>query len=117
MSSLNKVMLIGNLGKDPEMRTTSSGKAVTNFTMATQNGFGENATPEWHTVTLWEKKAEAAAKYLKKGSKVYVEGRIQTRKYEDKEGVTKYATEIQAYDFQFLDSKAKDAVGEAHDEF
>lgn len=104
MSSINKVILIGNLGKDPEARTTTSGKAVTNFSVATTSGFGDKEKTEWHNIVTWEKTAEACAKYLTKGSKVYVEGRIETEKVE-KDGATKYFTKIVAYEVKFLTPK------------
>ena len=106
MSSVNKVILIGNLGQDPELRTTGSGKSVCNLSIATSNGKkGDEEVTEWHRVTVWEKQADFCNQYLSKGRQVYVEGRIQTRKYEDKEGVTKYATDIVAHTVQFLGSK------------
>ena len=109
MSSINKVILIGNLGADPDQRFTKGGKATAELRLATSRKFKgadgnlEEAT-EWHRVVLWDKQAEAAGKYLRKGSKVYVEGRIQTRQYE-KDGETKYITEIVAHDIQFLTPK------------
>lgn len=105
---VNKAILVGNLGKDPEIRYTSSGKAVCNFTLATTEKTKDNEYTEWHRITVWGNQAEACANYLSKGSKVYVEGRIETRSYE-KDGVTRYTTEINAYTVQFLDSK-KDSV-------
>lgn len=82
-------------------------KSVCSFPLATQNGFGESATTEWHNVVLWEKQADTAGRFLKKGSKIYVEGRIQTRQYE-KDGATKYMTEVVGQMFQMLDAKPKD---------
>jgi len=108
--SINKVMLIGRLGKDPEMRFTPSGKAVTNFTMATnevwsdQNGEKQERT-EWHRIVTWGKLAENCAKLLSKGKQVYVEGRLQTRQWDDKEGKKRYTTEVVAQSVQFLGSK------------
>jgi single-strand DNA-binding protein len=102
---INKVILVGNLGADPEMKHTTAGKAVCELRIATSFGSGDAQKTEWHRVTCWEKTAENAGKFLKKGSKVYVEGRLQTRTYEDKEGVTKYVTEIVANELKFLDSK------------
>ncbi|MGB9773247.1 MAG: single-stranded DNA-binding protein [Bacteroidota bacterium] len=101
--SLNKVTLIGNLGKDPEIRYTTSGVAVANFTMATterwkdQDGNQQEHT-EWHNIVAWRRLAEIANEYLKKGNKVYVEGKIRTRSYDDKNGVKRYVTEIVADD-------------------
>lgn len=106
MASVNKVILVGNLGADPEARSTAGGKAVTELRLATSDGRGEHATTEWHRIILWEKQAETAAKYLKKGSKIYVEGRIQTRTFE-KDGVKKYITEIVGHSFQMLDAAPK----------
>ena len=105
--SINKVILIGRLGKDPEMRFTPSGKAVTNFTLATnevwtdQNGEKQERT-EWHRVVTWGRLAENCAKLLSKGKQVYVEGRIQTRQWDDKDGNKRYTTEIVANTMQLL---------------
>ncbi len=112
---LNKVMLIGNLGADPEVRYTPSGETITNVRLATsrrwrdkQSGEQKDQT-EWHRVVFFNignfKLAETAAQYLKKGSKIYVEGRIQTRKWQDKEGRDQYTTEIVGEQMQMLDSK------------
>lgn len=105
---INKVILIGNLGKDPEVRYTAGGSAVANLTVATteswkdkQTGEKKEAT-EWHRVVLFGKTAEIAGEYLKKGRSVYIEGRLQTRKYQDKEGVERYSTEIVGSDMQML---------------
>jgi single-strand DNA-binding protein len=103
MSSLNKAQLIGRLGKDVELKHANSGIAIANISVATsEKRKGEEIT-EWHKVTLFDKNAENAAKYLKKGSQVYVEGRIQTRSYE-KDGVKQYTTEIVADRIVFLGS-------------
>ncbi len=102
---MNKFIAIGRLGKDPEVRTTASGKAVANFSLATDSGYGEKKTTQWHRVVAWEKTAELAQKYLKKGSKIYLEGEVQYGKY-DKDGVTHYTTDIVARNIQFLDSKS-----------
>ncbi len=105
--SVNKVILVGRLGKDPEMRFTPNGKAVTNFTMATseiwsdQNGEKQERT-EWHRIVTWGKLAENCAKLLSKGKQVYVEGRLQTRQWDDKDGNKKYTTEIIANNMQIL---------------
>lgn len=105
--SVNKVILIGRLGKDPEMRFTPNGKAVTNFTMATneiwsdQSGERQERT-EWHRVVAWGKLAENCAKLLSKGKQVYVEGRIQTRSWDDRDGNKRYTTEIVANTMQLL---------------
>lgn len=108
---LNKVMLIGNLGRDPETRFTPDGLAVTNIAIATSEswkdkGTGETQTrTEWHRVVMYSRLAEIAAEYLRKGSKVYVEGRIRTSKWQDKSGNDRYTTEIIAGEMQMLDSK------------
>jgi single-strand DNA-binding protein len=109
--SLNKVMLIGHLGKDPEVSYTASGVAVGKFSIATnerwkdQDGNVQERT-EWHNIVAWRKLAEICGQYLKKGSKVYLEGRIQTRSWDDKNsGVKRYTTEIIADDLIMLDSK------------
>ena len=110
--SVNKVMLIGRLGKDPEIRYTQSNNSVANFTMATdesytnQNGQKIDAA-EWHRVIAWSKLADLVANYLHKGSLVYVEGKLQTRKWQDQQGQDRYTTEIVARTIQFLESKAQ----------
>ncbi len=110
MASLNKVMLIGNLGKDPEVRYTTSGTAVASFSVATtekyKNKSGEwEEKTEWHNVTLWARLAEIAGEYLSKGKTVYIEGRLQTRKWQDKEGKDRYTTEIVGEKMQMLSAK------------
>jgi single-strand DNA-binding protein len=109
MASVNKVILVGNLGKDPEIRYLPSGEPVANITIATSSKY-KNKTgelveeTEWHRVTFFGKLAEIAGQYLKKGRPVYVEGRLKTRKYTDKDGVEKYATDIIANEMQMLGS-------------
>ncbi len=109
-SGINKVILVGNLGQDPEVKYTAGGDAVTTLSLATSDSWkdkdtGENQErTEWHRVVLWRRLAEIAGEYLKKGSKVYIEGQLQTRKWEQ-EGQTRYTTEIVGRDMQFLDSK------------
>lgn len=111
MASLNKVILIGNLGKDPETRYMSNGDAVTNITLATtdtwkdKNGEKQEKT-EWHRVTFYRKLAEIAGEYLKKGRSVYVEGRLETRKWTDKNGVERYTTDIIASDMKMLGTRS-----------
>lgn len=111
MASLNKVTLIGNLGKDPETKYMPSGDAMTNITIATTESWKDKQTgekreqTEWHRVTFFGKLAEIAGQYLKKGSSVYVEGSLRTRKYTDKDGVEKYATDIKADTMQMLGGK------------
>jgi single-strand DNA-binding protein len=107
MASVNKVILIGNLGKDPETRYLPSGDAVTNISVATTDTWKDKSGEkqehtEWHRVAFFGKVAEIAGEYLKKGSPVYVEGRIRTRKWQDKEGNDKYSTEIVADRMQLL---------------
>lgn len=109
---VNKVILIGNLGKDPEMRYTASGSAIANITLATSESWkdkqtGENVErTEWHRVVFYQRLAEIVGEYLRKGAKVYVEGRLQTRKWQDKtSGQDRYTTEIIADNMQMLDSK------------
>ena len=107
MASLNKVQIIGNLGGDPEMRFTANGRAVANFSVAcnrrytTRDGEQRDDT-EWVRVVCWERLAELAGQYLSKGRPVYVEGRLQTRQWEDRDGNTRYMTEVVANDIQFL---------------
>jgi single-strand DNA-binding protein len=107
--SVNKVMILGNLGKDVEVRYTQSGKAVANFTVATtdKRGRGDERTErtEWHNVVVWEKLAELCGQFLRKGSKVHVEGRLQTREYNDRDGNRRWTTEIVARDVVFLTSR------------
>jgi len=110
MASVNKVILIGNLGRDPETRYTTGGDAVTNLNIATSEqwkdkGGEKQERTEWHRVVLFGRQAEIAGEYLKKGRSVYIEGRLQTRKYTDKDGVEKYSTEIVADRMQLLGSR------------
>jgi len=109
MASVNKAILVGNLGQDPEIKYTQSGMAVANFSMATQEKWEKDGNKqektEWHRIVAWGKLAEICSEYLKKGSPVYIEGRIQTRSWEDKEGIKKYTTEIVANSMQMLGSK------------
>jgi single-strand DNA-binding protein len=110
MASVNKVIIIGNLGRDPETRYMPDGGAITNVSVATtevwkdKNGEKQEKT-EWHRVAFFGKLAEIAGEYLKKGSQVYVEGRLQTRKWQDKDGADKYTTEIVANAMQMLGSR------------
>lgn len=112
MPSLNKVQIIGRLGADPELRYTASGKAVANFSMATSEKWAKdgetNEKTEWHKIQVWGKLAEICGKYLTKGSMAYIEGRLQTRKYEDRDGVTRYITEINAHSMILLGGNSKD---------
>jgi single-strand DNA-binding protein len=108
---INKVILIGNLGKDPETKSLPSGSAVTNIRLATTEGWKDKQTgeqkehTEWHNVVFFDRLAEIAGQYLKKGSKVYVEGKLTTRKWTDKEGKERYTTEVRANEMQMLDGK------------
>ena len=117
MASLNKVMLIGNLGKDPEVRFTASGQAVASFSLATSEKFkgksGEwEERTEWHNITLWGKLAEIAGEYLSKGKTIFVEGRLQTRKWQDKSGNDRYTTDIVGDKMQMLSPKGEKSGGE-----
>jgi single-strand DNA-binding protein len=120
MASVNKAILIGNLGKDPEMRYTPTNQAVTSFSMATtekykdKSGVQQSHT-EWHNVVCWGRLAEIARDYLKKGSPVYIEGRIQYRSYDDKEGIKRYRTEIVASSMQLLGGKPSGEGAPAQD--
>src|SRR5690348_7659125 len=114
---INKVILVGNLGKDPDTRYMPSGKAVTNFSIATseswtdkQSGDKQERT-EWHNIVLFDKLGEIAAEYLRKGSQVYIEGSLRTRKWQDKEGKDRYTTEIVARDMQMLGGRGGAAGG------
>lgn len=114
---LNKVMLIGHLGNDPELRTTASGQSVSNFTVATSENFKDASgnwqdRTEWHRVVAWGKLAEICNQYLKKGRQVYIEGRLQTRSWDDtKSGEKRYATEIVCTDMQMLGSPKDQGSG------
>jgi single-strand DNA-binding protein len=122
-ASVNKAILIGNLGRDPEVRYTNSGMAVCNFSIATKESFNDRAgakqeRTEWHNIVVWGKQGEACAQYLKKGSPVYIEGRISYREYEAKDGTGKRkVTEIVAMRVQFLSSRggpgARDEAGDS----
>ena len=110
MASVNKVILIGNLGKDPEVRYMPSGEAITNITVATTDTWKDKSgekqeRTEWHRIAFFGRLAEIAGEYLKKGNPVYVEGRLQTRKWQDKEGKDRYTTEIVAERMQMLGSR------------
>ncbi len=110
MASVNKVILVGNLGKDPETRYMPDGAAVTNFSIATTDQWKDKSgekqeKTEWHRISTFQRLAEIAGEYLKKGSQVYIEGRLQTRKWTDKDGVEKYTTEIIADKMQMLGSR------------
>jgi single-strand DNA-binding protein len=116
VASVNKVIIIGNLGRDPETRYLPSGDAVTNVSIATSEKWKDKAGEmqehtEWHRVAFFGKLAEIAGEYLKKGSPVYVEGRIRTRKWQDKDGQDKYSTEIVANSMQLLGGRTSGSGG------
>jgi single-strand DNA-binding protein len=114
MASVNKVILIGNLGRDPEVRYTTSGTPVANFTMATTDRWSDPATgerkekTEWHRVVVWAKQAEIVGEYLRKGRQVYVEGSLQTREWTDRDGNKRYTTEVKAQRVQMLGRRGDD---------
>jgi single-strand DNA-binding protein len=116
-SSLNKVLLIGNLGQDPESKTMPSGGVVANFSIATSEKWKDKQTgqavekPEWHRIVLFNRLAEIARDYLRQGSSVYIEGRLQTRKWQDRSGTDKYITEIVAEELKMLGSKPSQKDG------
>src|SRR5262245_12849889 len=113
MRGVNKAIIIGNLGKDPELRYTNSGTPVARFSVATTESWNNKQTnakeekTEWHSIVVWGKMAEICGEYLKKGRPVYLEGRIQTRSWDDKEGKKRYTTEIVASNVQFLGSRGE----------
>ena len=117
MASLNRVMLIGNLGQDPDLKYTPTGKAVANFTIATtarwkdKDGQNQERT-EWHRIVLWGRQAEIAKDYLRKGKQIYLEGRLQTRNYDDKDGNKKWITEIVCDRFLMLGRKEETGAEE-----
>ena len=118
MASVNKVILLGNLGRDPETRYTTGGDAVTNLNIATSEQWKDKSgekqeRTEWHRVVLFGRQAEVAGEYLKEGRSVYIEGRLQTRKYTDKDGVEKYSTEIVADRMQLIGGARDGAGGDA----
>jgi len=110
MSGINKVILVGHLGKDPEIRHLEGGVAVASFPLATSETFNKDGRKveqtEWHNIVMWRGLADVAAKYLQKGKLVYIEGKIRTRSFEDKEGIKKYTTEIVAENFTMLGRKS-----------
>jgi single-strand DNA-binding protein len=108
--SLNRVTLIGNLGQDPELRSTPTQRSVVTISLATTDSYKDKdgefkETTDWHKIVFWDSLAETVGKYLRKGSKIYAEGRLKTRSYEDSNGVTRYVTEIIASSMLMLDSK------------
>lgn len=121
MASINKVIIVGNLGRDPETRYTTGGEAICNVAVATSDRWKDKNTgeqreaTEWHRITFFGKLAEIAGQYLKKGSQIYVEGKLRTRKYTDKDGIEKYATDIIGDQMQMLGSRQ--GSGEPSDDY
>ncbi len=119
MASVNKVILVGNLGRDPETRYMPDGTAITNFSIATTESWKDKTSgekqekTEWHRIATYRRLAEIAGEYLKKGSQVYIEGKLQTRKWTDKDGVEKYTTEIIADEMKMLGSRQGMGSGDA----
>ena len=118
---INKVILLGNVGSDPEVRYTSSGVAVANFSVATSETYKDRdgnvvEKTEWHRCVAWARLAEIVGDYVKKGRQLYVEGQIQTQQYEDKDGVTKYSTEIKVREMQMLGGKSEDTSDGAYED-
>ena len=106
--TVNKIMLLGRLGQNPEVRQTQSGTIVATMSLATNDGIGDNITTEWHRVVIFGKAAEAIQKYATKGTQLYVEGRIRTNKWQDDSGNNRYSTEIIANNFQFINGGNQD---------
>jgi single-strand DNA-binding protein len=120
MASVNKVILVGNLGRDPEMRYLPSGDAVANLALATTDKFKDKSgemkeATEWHRISFFGRQAEICGQYLKKGSQIYVEGSLRTRKYTDKDGVEKYTTEIRGDRMQMLGSRSGGGMADMDD--
>src|SRR4029453_11775733 len=120
MASVNKVILVGNLGKDPEVRFTPSGRAVAKFPLATTDSWTDQENSrqertEWHNVVVWGKQAESCGQYLAKGRQVYVEGAIRSRSYDDKEGNKRYITEVVAQRIQFLGGSGGGRSGQQYE--
>ena len=114
---VNKVILVGNLGRDPEMKYTASGAAIANITVATSESWNDKQTgekvekTEWHRVVAFQRLAEIMGEYLKKGSQVYIEGKLQTRKWQDQNGQDRYSTEVVANDMQMLGARGGESGG------
>lgn len=116
MAGVNKVILVGNLGKDPEVRHLENGAAVANFSIATSESYKDKAgnrqeQTEWHNIVLWRGLAEIAEKYLKKGNQIYIEGKLRTRSWQDKDGNTRYTTEVVGDQMTMLGSKTNSGGG------
>ena len=122
MAGVNKVIIVGRLGKDPEVRYTPSGVAVANFSVATSEEWKDRDTgekqerTEWHRIVAWRRLGEICGEYLHKGKEVYIEGRLQTKSWEDRDGNTRYTTEIVAQNMQMLGSAGKQGRAESPDE-
>jgi single-strand DNA-binding protein len=121
MAGVNKAILVGNLGRDPELRTTPNGQSVVNFTLATSETWTDKSgerveRTEWHRIVAWGRTAEMCNQYLSKGRTVYVEGRIQTREWEDKDGNKRYTTEINANTVNFIGPRTSSGGGGASGE-
>lgn len=114
---MNRVFLLGNIGKDPEIRTTQSGKLVAKFSLGVAEGYGDKKTTSWHNIVCWEKVAESVGNSLSKGSKVLVEGKITNRSYDGKDGVKRYITEIVANHVEFLTPKRQADPNDAAAQF
>ena len=118
---VNKVILIGNLGNDPEVRYTPNGNAVANVTLATSTTWRDKQTgelqerTEWHRIAFFNRLAEIVGEYLRKGSKVYIEGSLRTRKWQDKNGVDRYTTEVIANEMHMLDSRGSNGAAQSHE--
>ena len=119
MSSVNKVLLIGRLGRDPEVRYSPAGEAIVNLALATSDKWTDKTTgtqkeqTEWHRIVLYRRTAEVAAEFLKKGSMAYIEGKLQTRKWDDKDGITRYTTEIVGHNLQMLGARPESQAAPA----
>jgi single-strand DNA-binding protein len=121
MAGVNKVIIVGNVGRDPEVRYTQSGRAVASFSVATSERFQDKdgqtqERTEWHRVVAWARLAEICGEYLRKGKQVYIEGRLQTRDWEDKDGHKRYTTEVIAQTMQMLGRRGEDGGGSFADE-
>ncbi len=122
MAGVNKVILVGRLGRDPEVRYTPSGVAVANFSMATSEEWKDKDSgekkerTEWHRIVAWRRLGEICGEYLRKGSQIYIEGKLQTRDWEDRDGNKRYTTEIVAQSMQMLDSPAREGKAQSEEE-
>ena len=121
MAGVNKAIVVGRLGRDPEVRYTPSGMAVANFSVATSEEWKDKDSgekkerTEWHRIVAWRRLGEICGEYLRKGSQVYIEGKIQTREWEDRDGVKRYTTEIVAQTMQMLGSASRGGTGDSMD--